>query len=481
MGFIKAAIEAASGVLGDQWKEYFYCDSLSSDILVAKGHKRTRRGSSNAGDDNIITQGSIVAVNNGQCMLVVEQGKVVDYVAEPGQYTYDKNTEPSLFSDGNLAVNIQEIFFQIGKRFTFGGDTGKDQRVYYFNTKEIVGNKYGTPSPIPFRVVDNNIGLDVDISIKCFGSYSYKIVNPVLFYTNVCGNVTDTYNRSEIDVQLKTELMTALQPAFAKISEMGIRYSALPAHTTEIADALNEVLSKKWGDLRGIQVVSFGVSNVSASDEDVAMIKEMQRTGALRNPAMAAARLTDAQANAMQDAAKNTAGAAIGFMGMNLAQGAGGINANQLFATAAQQQQYQQQQAQQQQQSQQQAPPVQNQPQPQAQGWKCESCGHEGNTGKFCANCGKPKVVEQSGWKCEHCGHEGNTGKFCAECGKPKQAAEADTWTCLKCGHSGNVGKFCAECGAPKNSAPSNEWTCPDCGTVNKGRRFCKECGRPRG
>lgn len=468
MGFIQAAIGAASGVLGDQWKEYFYCDSLSADILVAKGHKRTKRGSSNAGDDNIITQGSLVAVNNGQCMMIVENGKVVDFIAEPGEYKYDRGTEPSLFSGGNLAVNIQEIFYQIGHRFTFGGDTGKDQRIYYFNTKEITGNKYGTPTPIPFRVVDNNIGLDVDISIKCFGSYSYKIVNPILFYTNVCGNVADTFNREEIDRQLKSELMTALQPAFAKISEMGIRYSSLPAHTTEIADALNQVLSKKWGELRGLQIVSFGVSNVSANEEDVAMIKEMQRTGALRNPAMAAAHLTNAQATAMQTAAGNTAGAAIGFMGMNMAQNAGGLNANNLFALSQQQQMQQ--------------PQVQHQAPPQPAGWKCEHCGQTGNSGKFCANCGKPQHThEDNGWKCESCGHEGNTGKFCGNCGKPKPSA-ADEWTCLKCG-TVNKGKFCADCGAPKPAANSNsnEWTCPSCGTVNKGRRFCAECGQPRG
>ncbi|MBQ7199184.1 MAG: SPFH domain-containing protein, partial [Selenomonadaceae bacterium] len=301
MGLIQAALSAAGGTLGDQWKEFFYCDSLSADVLAAKGHRRKSHSwSSNDGDDNIITNGSVISVNNGQCMMIVEQGKVVDFCAEPGEYTYDKNTEPSLFSGGSLAENIQAVFHEIGRRFTFGGDTGKDQRIYYFNTKEIVGNKYGTPSPVPFRVVDYNIGLDVDIAIKCFGSYSYRIVNPILFYTNVCGNVTETYNRSEIDAQLKTELMTALQPAFAKISEMGIRYSALPGHTQEIADALNEVLSKKWGELRGLQVVSFGVSNVSASEEDAAMIKEMQRNGALRNPAMAAAHLTGAQASAMQ-------------------------------------------------------------------------------------------------------------------------------------------------------------------------------------
>ena len=344
MGLIQAALASAGGVLGDQWKEFFYCDSLSSDILVAKGRRRKSSSwSSNDGSDNIITNGSKIAVNDGQCMMIVTQGKVVDFCADSGEYIYDRSTEPSLFnSKKTLAEDIQDIFFSMKERFGFGGDAPRDERIYYFNTKEIVGNKYGTPTPIPFRVVDYNIGLDVDIAIKCFGSYSYRIVNPILFYQNVCGNVTDTYNRSEIDAQLKTELMTALQPAFAKISEMGIRYSALPGHTQEIADALNEVLSKKWGELRGLQIVSFGVSNVSANEEDAQMIKEMQRNGALRNPAMAAAHLTGAQAQAMQTAAGNSAGAMTGFMGLGMAQQAGGINAGNLFAMAQQNQQQQQ-------------------------------------------------------------------------------------------------------------------------------------------
>ena len=429
MGLIRAALSAAGSVLGDQWKEYFYCDSLSSDVLVAKGQKKTRSLSSNTSTDNIITNGSVIAVNNGQCMIIVDDGKVVELCAEPGQYEYKQGTAPSLFDGGSLAVNIQEVLFEIKKRFEFGGDTGKDQRIYYFNVKEITGNKYGTPSPIPFRVVDYNIGLDVDISIKCFGSYSYKIVNPVLFYTNVCGNVADKYNRSEIDAQLKTELMTALQPAFAKISEKGIRYSALPAHTQEIADALNEVLSKKWGELRGLQVVSFGVSNVSANEEDANMIKEMQRNGALRNPAMAAAHLTGAQANAMQAAAKNSGGAALGFMNMNMAQQTGGANAANLFAMSQQQQQAQQSQ------QEQQKPAT----------WKCTSCGHDGNRGNFCAECGSPKPAPIGEWKCPECGAT-NKGKFCSECGKPKPVS--DEWTC-SCG-AVNKGKFCAECGKPR-------------------------------
>ncbi len=427
MGLIQAALSSASGVLGDQWKEFFYCDSLSPEILVAKGHRRKSGWSSNSGDDNIITNGSKIAVNDGQCMIIVQQGKVLEVCADSGEYIYDKSSEPSIFNDNKtIAESIQDIFFAMKDRFAFGGDTGRDQRIYYFNTKEIVGNKYGTPTPVPFRVVDYNIGLDVDIAIKCFGSYSYKIVNPILFYTNVCGNVKDTYNRSEIDAQLKTELLTALQPAFAKISEMGIRYSALPAHTQELADILNQVLSKKWGELRGLQVVSFGVSNVSASEEDAQMIKEMQRNGALRNPAMAAAHLTGAQASAMQHAAQNSAGAMTGFMGMGMAAQSGGINAGNLFAMAQQQQQAQQ---------------TQNRPQT----WKCSACGHDGNRGKFCAECGAAKPVVDE-WKCE-CGAI-NKGKFCSECGKPKPVSEE--WKCPECGAI-NKGKFCAECGKPKN------------------------------
>ncbi len=334
MGLIKAGLGAAGGVLADQWREYFYCESMDADVLAAKGEKRTSGRSSNRkGEDNIISNGSIISVNDGQCMIIVESGKVVEICAEPGEFVYDTSTEPSIFY-GGLGEGIKKSFAQIGKRFTFGGDTGKDQRVYYFNTKEIMGNKYGTPSPVPFRVVDNNIGLDVDIAIRCHGEYSYKITNPMLFYTNVCGNVDNYFLRESIDSQLKTELLTALQPAFAKISDMGIRYSSLPAHTMEIGDALNEVLSAKWRDLRGIEIVVFGVSAVNASEEDEKMIKEVQRNAVFRNPTMAAAHLVGSQAQAMQSAASNEGGmgAMGGFFGMNMAQNMGGMNAANLFS-----------------------------------------------------------------------------------------------------------------------------------------------------
>ena len=429
MGLLRAGIGAAAGVLADQWRDYFYCEALDVNTLVVKGQKRVSRRSSNTrGEENIISNGSIFAVNEGQCMMIVEQGKVVELCAEPGEFVYDASTEPSILY-GGLGKGILNTFKLIGKRFTFGGDTAKDQRVYYFNTKEIIGNKYGTPNPVPFRVVDQNIGLDVDIAIRCNGEYSYKIQDPMLFYTNVCGNVEEAYDRSQIDSMLKSELMTALQPAFAKISEMGIRYSALPGHTQEIADALNEVLSKKWGELRGLCVASFGVNSVTASKEDEQMIKELQKNAVMRNPNMAAATLVGAQSDAMRAAAANPNGAMMGFMGMGMAQQNGGFNAQQLFQMGQAQQTPQ-------------APASPTAPQ---NGWTC-SCGAV-NTGKFCAECGAPRP-EQNSWTCS-CGAV-NTGKFCAECGKPRPAA-APVYRCNKCGWQPedphHPPKFCPECG----------------------------------
>ena len=169
MGLLKAGAGALGGVLADQWRDYFYCDALDAGVLAAKGKKRTSRRSSNTkADENIISNGSILAVNEGQCMLIVEQGKIVEVCAEAGEFLYDSGTEPSVFY-GGLGKGLLNSFATLGKRFGFGGDTAMDQRVYYFNTKEIVGNKYGTTNPIPFRVVDRNIGLDVDIAIRCNG------------------------------------------------------------------------------------------------------------------------------------------------------------------------------------------------------------------------------------------------------------------------------------------------------------------------
>ncbi|MGP1569176.1 MAG: SPFH domain-containing protein [Peptoanaerobacter stomatis] len=450
MGLIKAGLGALGGTMADQWKEFFYCDSIPNDVLVVKGEKRIGGRSSNKkGSDNIISQGSGIAVADGQCMMIVEQGKVVEFCAEPGEFTFDSSTEPSIFN-GSLGEGIKKTFETVGKRFAYGGDTGKDQRVYYFNMKELLDNKFGTQNPVPFRVVDRNIGLDVDISVRCNGVYSYKITNPMLFYANVCGNVENQYDRSEIDGQLKSEFLNALQPSFAKISEMGIRYSALPGHTMELSDAMNEILTPKWSELRGISIVSVGINSITAPKEDEDMIKQLQRTAVMRDPNMAAATLVGAQSDAMRAAASNEGGAMMGFMGMGMAQQAGGMNAQNLFQMGQQQQMQQQQMQQQQMQQQQQPQQPQMQrpyPQPPKDTWTC-SCGTV-NTGKFCVECASPKPqANVDGWTCS-CGAI-NKGKFCSECGIPKPAG-APLYKCDKCGWEPEdptkPPKFCPECG----------------------------------
>ena len=465
MGLIQAAMGAAGGVMSDQWKEFFYCDSLDKDSLVAKGQKRaSARGhsSNTSGEENIISNGSIIAVNEGQCMIIVEQGKVVEVCAQPGEFTYDNSTEPTIFG-GDLASDLKAVFQNIGKRFTFGGDAPKDQRIYYFNTKEIMGNKYGTPQSIQFETMIGQYMMNVNI--RCFGEYSYRITNPILFYTNVCGNVEDVYTKNEIDSQLKSELLTALQPAFGRIAAKGIRYTQLINYTRDIKNELSSELSEDWGKKRGIEIVSFGVSSVKADEEDEKRIKEIQDSAIMSDPNLRAGRLATATADAMRTVAGNEAGmgGAFGFMGMGMA-GNAGAGAMGAFGPAGGQ-----------------APqgnPLAPQQSPQQQaatgGWSC-SCGQTGNMGKFCAGCGKPQPAPAGAWSCS-CGHAGNTGKFCANCGKPQPAA--DGWQC-SCGAT-NQGRFCANCGKPK-PAGAPLYRCDKCGWQPKDPtnppKFCPECG----
>ena len=449
MGLIRAAISAVGGTMADQWKEFFICESLDADVLAVKGQKRIGSRSANKkGSDNLITSGSGIAVADGQCALIVEQGKIVEVCAEPGEYTYDASTEPTIFS-GNLGSSLDQVFDVIGKRFTYGGDPGKDQRIYYINTKELIDNKFGTPNPVPFRVVDRNIGLDVDVAVRCSGVYSYRISNPLLFYANVCGNIEQEYRREELDHQLKTEFISALQPAFAKISDLEIRPNALPGHVTELCDAMNEALTGKWANTRGITVVSVAIGTIDLPKEDAEMIKQAQKTAILRDPMMAAATLTEAQAGAMKTAAGNSAGAMTGFMGMGMAAQNGGMNAQNLYQMGAEMAQHNAGQNQQN---------VSSQPHMTAPGkggekeaagkWTCACGAVNEKEWKFCQECGKERP--QEGWICS-CGAE-NKGKFCTECGKPRPKG-TPVYQCDKCGWKPedpkNPPKFCPECGDP--------------------------------
>ncbi len=428
MGLIKAGTGALGGVLADQWKEFFYCDALSNDVLVKKGTKKTSSRSSNTkGEDNIISNGSGIAVADGQCMIIVEQGKIVEVCAEPGEFTYDTSTEPSIFA-GKLGQSIVDTFKAIGKRFTYGGDTGKDQRVYYFNTKEILNNKFGTPSPIMFDIVNKEIGMRRTVQVKCNGIYSYTISNPLLFYTKVCGNVAYEYTRDQIDDQLKTEFISALQPALGALSALELRPAQLPAKANELKDAMNEALKAEWVESRGISVEKIALNPITLTAEDMKKINQMEDAATLgSNAFMMAGRMTDATANAMEAAATNEGGAMNGFVGMGMAMNAGGMNSAQGFYNAGVAQQ------------------AANAAKAEANVWKCV-CGAT-ETGKFCSQCGAKKP-EANGWTCS-CGKV-NKGKFCSECGAKKPSG-VPLYKCDKCGWEPedpkNPPKFCPECG----------------------------------
>ena len=417
MGLLRAAETSVSTLMGDQWREYFYCNSLDNDTLIVKGEKRVGAKSSNTkGADNIISNGALIAVNDGQCMIIVEQGAIVEVCAEPGEFVFDSSTEPSIFY-GSLGENLVNSFKTFVKRFAFGGDTAKDQRIYYFNTKEIVGNKYGTANPVPFRVLDKNIDLDIEIALRAHGEFTFRLIDPILFYKNLAGNVEKDYKKQEIESQLCSELLTKLQPAFARIAESGVRYYQITAHTDELGQILNELLSKSWGEHYGIEMTAFGMSSVTAPEEDIEMIKQLQKNAVYRNATMAAANLTAAQADAMRAAASNeSTGPMMAFAGMNMANQAGGFKAENLYAMGGNQN------------------------------------GAQGSSaGNSAASAGNPSAQAEAsqtavGWTCPKCGHENNFGKFCSECGTAKE----EEWTCPECGHSGNKGKFCSECGHKK-------------------------------
>lgn len=402
MGLIKAATGSIGGVLADQWKEYFYCDALSNDVLMKKGEKRVSGRSSNTkGSDNIITDGSVIAVADGQCMMIVEQGKVVEFCAEPGEFRYDSKSEPTIFS-GKFGESIKSTFKTIGKRFTFGGDTAMDQRVYYFNTKDIIGNKFGTPTPIIFEVVNKRIGITRTVNVRCNGVYTYVISDPMLFYTRLCGNVEDEFRREQIDEQLKTEFIDALQPAFGALAELELRPAQIPAKANELKEAMNNALKQDWADNRGLTIGKIALNPITLSDDDMKKINEMEDAASLgTNPFMMAGRMTDASANAMETAAGNTAGAMTGFMGMGMVGGMGqqgGFSAAQNFYTMGAQQAQQTSDA-----------------------WVCSSCGARVNSGKFCPECGTKRPESGKTYRCNKCGFvpqdPKNPPKFCPECG----------------------------------------------------------------
>lgn len=416
MGLIRAAFSAASGVAADQWKEYFSADSMSNDELVVKGIKKTK--GNNKGGEDIISNGSVISVSEGQVALIVEDGKIVEFCAEPGRFIWDSSSEPSMFC-GGFFKGLIDSFKKVGERFTFAGDRAKTQRVYYVNVKEITDNKFGTTSPMVYDDRYYNTAL----YIRYFGQFSFKISDPIVFFTQISGNVSEKYNRDALMSMCKDEFMTALDQALASLSADNVKFSQIPMKQREIANYMADTLDDEWKQRRGIEIVSVAIAKVTPDEKSRERIEQFDTNVMHSAPNAMAGGLAYAQMQAMQKAAENKAGAMTGFMGLGMMNGVqGSMSASQgtLLNTA------------------QQLSKDKDTAKAENAGWKC-SCGAT-NYGNFCTECGgkKPSATE---WKCR-CGAV-NSGRFCSNCGEKR----SDGYQC-KCGYkSQREFKFCPECG----------------------------------
>lgn len=392
MGLIKAFTNSAMSYIGDMWEDYIYCDSLDGNTLVQKGKARQSAGAGKNANENVITEGSRIAVNAGQMLVVVENGRIIDFTAEQGGYEYESKTEPTMFC-GDFGEALKTSFNEIAGRFAFGGQPSNDQRVYFINTKEIPNNKFGFGN-VPYRDSEFNM----TILLQGFGVFSYEIADPIVFYTNICGNVADRYMKSSIEPQLKAELQNAMLPVLGELAENGIHYDRLSGQSERITELLRDALAEQWKKERGIEIKNISFSNILPDDDSVEKIRQLQESRAYSgNKAMLGARVGAAQASAMESAAENSSGAVTGFMGMNMAQHSGAVNVSELMREPAVQ-------------------PAQRTA-PTGEVWVC-TCGME-NTMKFCPNCGSKKPEASV---CAGCGFEippqFSQMKFCPNCGE---------------------------------------------------------------
>lgn len=309
MGIFKAAAGSLGGVMADQWLEMYYCDSMPQEVLAQRGQKRVSENSANTkGSENVISDGSLIVVNEGQCALVVELGKIIGVYDTAGENTFHSKRTGSIFS----GAGIKGIGKQTAERIGFGGEVAIHQFVMYLDTKEHFGNRFSLA--VPLSVTDKNTGFEYFATVNMAGVFSYRITHPEVFYKNICGNSTGTVYHTLVQPQLEAEFKTAATVALDKICGNGVEPTDLAASTGEICDAIQEAMTEKWVSLRGFTVTSVAMDTIGIQEEDLRAFQTIQRAKMLTDPAMAAATLTAAQADAMRAAASNPNGA--GFIGM---------------------------------------------------------------------------------------------------------------------------------------------------------------------
>lgn len=415
MGLIKAAVSSVTGVLSDSWKEVVEPDDMTAETLLVKG-VTVKRGSNKKGTDNYITNGSVIHVYPNTLMLLLDGGRIVDYSAQEGYYEVNNSSAPSLFN-GDLEGTLKDTW----ERFKFGGTPSQKQYVYYINTAEIKGIKFGTRNPVQY--FDNFY--NAELFLRAHGSYSIKITDPIKFFTEFSPKGTGRIEIRNLSEQLFNEFMDALQSAINQMSVDGVRISQITSKSRELSKYMADTLDADWTDLRGIEICSVGLASISYDEESKNLINMRNKGAMMSDPTVREGFVQTSIAQGMQAAGSNKGGAGNAFMAMGMGMNsAGGFMSAASQTNAAQMQQQAQQQA-----------------QTAAQdGWKC-SCGTV-NTGNFCSGCGSKKP-ENSSWKCS-CGTV-NTGNFCSNCGSKKPAGD---WVC-SCGTK-NSGNFCSGCGAKR-------------------------------
>lgn len=386
MGLKKAAKSAISSTLKDQWKEVIRCEDMTDNILMIK--KTTETG--------VISNKSTIIVAPGQCAVIYDNGRIIDATAEDGLYEFDSSSTPSFF-----AGQFKDTFKEMWERFTYDGGTAKEQAVYFFNTKEIMENKFGTATPVTFQDWSHplinemtNTMTPLRVEIKCFGTYTFRISNPALFMSKIAG-ISNIYTKSKLEEQLKSEIMGAIQNV---INELGNEEYKVPAlelqnHTDEIRQIISERNCDERIKDRGLSLVSFEIETVTLTDESEQKIDRYEYNV---NSYMQKGRMVDAYANAIENAASNSSGVLDGMIGIGMMNmSSDGIMkgmANKAFTHTNEQ----------------------TATNDNSSKWECLNCKKE-NEGAFCSNCGTKKPESSF---CSNCGEKlEKNAKFCSKCG----------------------------------------------------------------
>ena len=410
MGIIKAIGQAIGGGFADQWLEVIEPDNMGDQTVFCRGIK-VRNGQNTKGTDDTVSNGSMIRVYDNQFMLLVDGGKVVDYTAEPGYYKVDNSSMPSLLN-GEFGETLAEAF----NRIKFGGNTPREQKVYYINLQEIKGIKFGTRNPINYFDCFYN----AELFLRAHGTYSIKIVNPLQFYAEAIPRNKDHVEITEINEQYISEFLQALQASINQMSADGTRISHVSSKALELGKYMASVLDQDWNQMRGMEIQAVGIASISYDEESQKLINMRNEGAMLSDPTIREGYMQGHVARGLEAAGSNSAGAMQGFMGMGMGMQMGGSMTGQMSQTNMAQMQMQQANA-------------------QMAGGAVAGATTVGDVAPVAAASTTPANT----WTCE-CGQV-NSGKFCPECGKP---APATDWTC-ECGHV-NSGKFCSECGKPR-------------------------------